>query len=65
MVTGTGSGRMILSGHEFKGEPRWSILSLPFFGRREGTKMLTPFGWFSVLAFAAIAAGAALAFSTP
>lgn len=62
MITDASSGRTIRSGHESKGEPRWSARSLPF-SNQKGSKLLTPYGWCSVLAFAAIAAGAALAFA--
>jgi hypothetical protein len=39
-------------------------LGMVFFGRRKKTKLLGPFGWFSVLCIASLAIGVTLALAT-
>jgi hypothetical protein len=62
MVTYTSTERSVLSDREFAGRNRWSPVSAALFSQQKGSRLLTSFGWFSVLAFAAAATGAGIAF---
>lgn len=45
------------------GQIHWPALTVPAFGRAKKAKVLTSFGWFTILAIGALAIGAALGFA--
>ncbi len=58
------SGWMTLSDQTFPGQIRAYAPGTPLFGRRKTAKILTLYGWFSMLCVGAIVIGTALAFAT-
>ncbi|HWY13663.1 MAG TPA: hypothetical protein VNX86_00810 [Rhizomicrobium sp.] len=63
MTTDVGSKWPTLSDREFARQVRWSVPRDFSFHRRKRPKLLSPFGWCTILGVAAVVIGAGLAFA--
>ena len=64
MMTRAAFERMTFADYEFADRDRWRGWGTTFFSHDRMPAALTSFGWFSVLAVAVIALGAALGFAS-
>lgn len=55
---------MSLSRSQLDYQDNWMTVPLPAMDRRRRSKLLTPYGWFIVLSFVALAAGTVLGFAS-